>query len=58
MEIEEYLKFLKLRIRNLSAFKPPNRKPKVKLKKMKKAINEAAKRLTKAEIEKYFNQTN
>jgi hypothetical protein len=54
MLVLDYLQILKVRIKNLSAFKSPNRKPKVKLRKMKKAIDEAAKRITKAEIQKYF----
>ena len=54
VKIGDYLKFIEILHKNKSAFKYPDRKHKVKSSRMKKEIDIALKRLTKADIAKYF----
>jgi len=55
MLVDTFLYHINLRMKNKAAFKPPNRKPKVKNKEWNKQIDAAFKRLTKADLLKYFN---
>ena len=51
-----FLRINKLRFKNINAFESPSRNPKVRLRKLKKGIKKAFDKLTKADIEKYFEK--
>lgn len=54
MLVDTFLRYTNARLKNKAAFKLPNRKPKIRCRLMKKQIDLAFKRLTKADIDKYF----